>query len=347
MKLTCMRRLSGILAMLLTLGAALTSCDSAIYDDQGDCTVHYRVKFRYSKNVLDADAFGSQVTDVNLYLYDKQGNLVCHKSQARALTSDNDYYIEVDVLPGNYDMIAWCEGKSVIKDAESFGISEDAELMTSLGAKLPLKGNGGDGLYSNSDINRFYHGMLENVNFPDSYGVVDIAPIELTKDTNHILVQLQNVGNEPLDESIISVELEGENSSLDYKNELVGSTVFKYEPWSYTGTSLSYGSENESRASLVQNGFQAELTTGRIMADKEQKLTVRRADTDEIIFSIPLVEYLLLVRGEYEKATSNQDYLDRCDDYTLVFFIQDGYTWMKTKVLINGWRRVPPQNSGM
>lgn len=348
MKLTCMRRLICIMTALMALGSVslLSSCDSAIYDDEVDCTVHYRVSFRYTKNILNADAFGSQVTNVNLYLFDKKGNLVLQKTQKRAVTTDNDFYMDVDVLPGRYDMLAWCEGESIIDDAISFVI-DDYESPSSLGktgATLPLQGGQG-ALYSNHDINRFYHGIATNVDFPDSYGIVYIDPIFLTKDTNHITIQLQNVGEEEIDPNVISITLEGQNNKMNYLNELVGNTTFMYEPWSLKGVTASSETGTVTKASVISNGVIAELTTGRIMADRKQRLVVRRTDTGETIFSIPLVEYLLLVRGEYEQATSNQDYLDRYDDFTMVFFLQDGYTWLKTRVLINGWRRVPPQDT--
>lgn len=332
---------------LMTVAISITamvmsSCDSMIYDDEGDCSVHYRVSLRYVKNMLDADAFGSQVTEVNLALYDKQGNMVLHKKEQRTPTTDNNYYIEVDVKPGTYDIIAWCEGKSVINDAVSFSLAgQDYGSLQESGATLPLQ-DGPEGKYSGKDINRLYHGIERDVEFIDSYGVVNIDPVYLTKDTNHITISLLNVDGSEIDPNIISFELEGANSEIDWNNSLVGDTKFTYVPWSLVPTHAVTGTE--TKAEPVTNGVKAEITTGRIMADIEQILTVKRTDTDETIFRIPLVEYLMLVRNEYQQATSNQDYLDRYDDFTMVFFLQEGYTWMKTRILINGWRRVPPQN---
>lgn len=336
----------GLMTIAISMTAvAMLSCDSMIYDDEGDCSVHYRVSLRYVKNMLDADAFGSQVTEVNLAIYDKQGNMVLHKKEQRTPTTDNNYYIEVDVKPGTYDIIAWCEGKSVIQDAVSFSLAgQDYGTLLQSGASLPLQ-DGSDGKFSGKDINRLYHGIERDVKFIDSYGVVNIDPVYLTKDTNHLTISLQNVDGSEIDPSIISFELEGKNSELNWNNSLVGNTGFKYIPWSLVPTSTVTGTE--TKADPVTNGVKAELTTGRIMADVEQYLTVRRTDTDETIFRIPLVEYLMLVRNEYQQATSNQDYLDRYDDFTMVFFLQDGYTWIKSRILINGWRRVPPQNGNL
>lgn len=335
---------------LMTVAVSITamtmsSCDSLIYDDMSDCSTHYRVSLRYVKNILDADAFGSQVTEVNLALYDKQGNMVLHKKEQRTPTPENNFYIEVDVLPGTYDIVAWCEGKSVTEDAVSFLLSgQDNGSLRQSGASLPLQ-EGTSGKFSGKDINRLYYGMERDVEFIDKFGVIDIEPVYLTKDTNHITISLQNVDGSVLDPDIISFELEGSNSELDWNNSLVGNAEFKYVPWSMVPTFAVTGAE--TKADPVANGVKAELTTGRIMADVEQILTVKRTDTGETIFKIPLVEYLMLVRNEYQQATSDQDYLDRYDDFTMVFFLQDGYTWIKTRILINGWRVVPPQHGNL
>ena len=44
----------------------LYACDSLIYDDEGDCSVNYRVKFRYDYNMKFADAFAHEVNVVTL-----------------------------------------------------------------------------------------------------------------------------------------------------------------------------------------------------------------------------------------------------------------------------------------
>ena len=34
---------------------------------------------------------------------------------------------------------------------------------------------------------------------------------------------------------------------------------------------------------------------------------------------------------------TDQQFLDRNDAYTLVFFLDDGLSWLKTQIIINGW----------
>lgn len=319
------------------ISVSLASCDSWINDDEGDCDVSYRIGFRYTKNVLNADAFGSQVTDVHLSVYDKAGNMVLHKQQSRGLTTENDFFMDLDLKPGTYDMIAWCEGKSVIEDAVSFSLQGQSygDPMSASGAVLPLESSDGISI-SDKDINRLYYGIRRNVEVPDTFGTVALDPIYLTKDTNHITVTLQNADGGEIDPENIEFSLEGQNSRLDWENALAGDTRFAYHPWSVKSIKASRAEAGD--------GVMAELTTGSILADVEQRLTVKRKDTGETIFRIPMVEYLLLVRSNYEQMTSDQDYLDRFDDFSMVFFMQEGYRWMSTHILINNWRVVPPQN---
>lgn len=348
-KLSKGRFICGLLAAMGTL----TSCDSAIFDYEGDCSVRYRLGFRYTKNILNADAFGPQVTDVNVALYDQDGKMVYSKSAHRDTTVENDFIMEFDdVLPGRYDIVAWCEGSSIGENAESFTLTgqEMGDALTASGAQIRLQESDG-AYYSGRDLNRLYYGINRDVEFADTYGTVDLAPVYLTKDTNHITVQLMNMNGQPVDPSMIEFSLEGANSELDWQNLLAGNTLFTYTPWyvrSIYSDNPEYDNSESTRNTMadsqIPNGVQAEFTTSRIMAGKEQRLKVTLKETGEEILNIPMVEYLLLVRGYYEEATSPQDYLDRYDDFTMLFFIDEAYTWIKSRIFINNWRVVPPQD---
>ncbi len=350
MKMSSIRRFihAAVIVTAMIAGAiSQTSCDSAIYDGQGDCSVHYRVSFRYTKNILNSDAFGAQVSDVSLYIFDKQGKLVLKKTEQRELTTDNMFYMDVDVEPGKYDLLAWCEGKSLNPDAISFTIanSDAPASINALSASLPLFGTAPN-LYSDSYIRPFYHGIAYDVEFPDTYGTVDIAPVMLTKNTNRLSVFLQNVDGNPIDPAMFNVRLSGANSEITYRNDIAGnSPEFTYKPWSIESTEADFDEDaTTSKAGKgMPSGLIAELSTGRLMANMPQRLTVSIESRQEPIIDIPLIDYLLIVRGKYDVATSNQDYLDRYDDYSLVFFIGEGMEWVKSKIYINGWRVVPPQ----
>lgn len=108
------------LLVLSVGGLALPGCDSVIYDGEGDCSVNYRVKFRYDMNLKFADAFASEVESVTLYLLDSDGRVAWQRTErGEALTKEN-YAMTVDVAPGTYDLLAWCGST----DKGSFRIPE-------------------------------------------------------------------------------------------------------------------------------------------------------------------------------------------------------------------------------
>ena len=88
-----------------------------------------------------------------------------------------------------------------------------------------------------------------------------------------------------------------------------------------------------------------ELSTGRLMADSKARLVVHRNWDDRDIIDIPLVDYFLLVKGHYGDIT-DQEYLDRQDDYSIVFFIDKHSNWyVAGGIFVNSWAVVPPQDS--
>lgn len=334
-------------ALLAAVGG-LTSCD-AIYEDQSGCAINYRVAFRFVKNVLQADAFGSQVTTVHLNIYDKAGKLVYSKSEARNVSEINDYFMEVEVMPGTYDLLAWCEGESLAPDAVRFSLGDGA-AMSDFDAVLPLSGSA-PSLSSSKDIHRLFHGMSMDVDFPEAWGMTTVGPVYLTRDTNHLSVLLQNVDGNPLDASEFTFEISGKNNCLSWRNEVMpASENFVYTPWSIEQTYSSFD-RPEGRATMedseIPAGVLAEFTTSRLMADIPQRLTVKLRSTGEEVLSIPLIQYLLLVKGKYNKIEGDQNYLDCYDDYTMMFFLGEGMAWVKTRIYINGWRVVPPQDVDM
>lgn len=345
------RRIWRTCLLLTTILIGTAACDSTIYDNEGDCSVHYRVNFRYTKNIVGADAFGPQVTRVHLYVFDKQGRLVINKTAERQPTDDNRFFMEIDVPPGKYDMLAWCEGASDIDRATAFVIGQNTvpTVIDDLCAELPLQSEATE-QYSDRDIDRLYHGIAADVVCPDTYGTIDLDPIYLTRDTKHLSVLLQNLDGSPIGENEFSFAIEAANNVLDYRNNVISDTPFNYRPWSVERTSASFDRNDpetqhgrNTRVQTEANGLLAELTTGRLVAGRTPKLVVRNNDGEEVI-RIDLIRYLLLVKSKYEGANSDQNYLDRCDDYTLMFFIQNG-SWSKAKIYINNWRVVPPQDT--
>lgn len=93
--------------LLTVLAGAMASCDSILDFEEGDCSIEYRVKFRYDYNMEKVDAFAQEVKTVTLYAFDKDGNFVYQKTEQGERLATGDYSMQVDIEPGDYELITW------------------------------------------------------------------------------------------------------------------------------------------------------------------------------------------------------------------------------------------------
>ncbi len=327
----------------IAVAAAFSSCDT-IFEDQGDCSVHYRVPFTYTHNILNADAFSTQVTSVTLYVFDSDGRLAFTKTESGEALAAPGYAMDVELKPGRYSMVAWCEGTPAYSPSTSFEIggSGHPAAATDLTATLPLKGDEG-GYYSDLDIAPLFYGYAAEVNCPDTYGKVTLPAINLAKDTNIINVAVENSDGTEIETDALTVHIEASNSFLDWRNDVTGDLSFSYLPWSVTQIS----SERPGRADNTDpvTGIFAEMTVGRLMVDRKPVLVVHRTEDDKDIIRLDLVRFLCMVKGHYAGGYSDQEYLDRMDRHTLTFFVDASLNWYTAAgININGWKVVPPQD---
>ena len=80
----------------------------------------------------------------------------------------------------------------------------------------------------------------------------------------------------------------------------------------------------------------AQITVGRLMVDQNPRLSITNKDTGETVLSILLVKYLLLTEAEGHDMTQ-QEYLDRQDEYNMTFFLDENMKWINTSIIINDW----------
>ena len=90
----------------------------------------------------------------------------------------------------------------------------------------------------------------------------------------------------------------------------------------------------------------AEFTVGRLVTANNPVLSIYNVKEGTKVLSIPLKDYALLVKGNYNKAMSDQEYLDRQDEYNLTFFLDEYGHWASSRIVINSWHLVL-QNSDL
>lgn len=332
---------------IMTAGLMSSCNDSFIFDEEGDCSVHYRVPVTFKHNILDADAITSQVRNVTLYVFDNNGDHVLTQTDNIPENLEGAYYMDVKLPPGNYDMIAWGRGESPMTDAVRFGIGGDDKPASAseLTATLPLLGDE-SAYFHEKDIEPLFWGKATGVECKaEDYGNIVLPAIDLMKDTNVIKVVLQNLDDTQMKMDDFRIEITSDNSRMDCQNNIVPFGTVRYDSWSST---LLATEKNETKSEAVPTGIMTENTTGRIMASSDMRLRVIRLHDNEPIINLDLPNYLVRVKGHYNMKYSDQEYLDRMDQHTLTFFIDADMNWYTAMgININGWTVVPDQNDDL
>ncbi len=341
-----------IFQALLTMTAAaltpvITSCDSFVYDDQGDCSVIYRVPFTYTMNILDVDAFRKQVTSVTLYVFREDGSLALVKTESGSPLATPGYAMDIELKPGKYSMLAWCTGEpccSPASDATPFTIGGNGNpaVITDLSATLPLDGSAPN-LYCDKDIVPLFHGYMPEIELgKDDYGIITLPAINLTKDTKLVDVIIENMEGYTIQPSDFSYRIEADNSQMAWNNDLEGSKSFSYLPWNVEALKSDRSETKAEADNSGMSGVLAESTTGRLIIDRSPRIIVTRTRDNKDIISINLIDQLLKIRGSYQKVFPAQEFLDRLDYISMTFIVDVDHNWYTAAgININGWTVVP------
>lgn len=339
-----LQRMKRGLAGLLCLTAAASmpmACNSVIYDDEGDCSITYRVRFRYDWNMKFADAFAHEVKSVTLHLIDSEGRVVWRRTESGEALAAEGYAMTVDAAPGTYDLLAWCSGTEA--GLTTFTVPE-SETKEGLTCTLERERDQEGAAHVRGDLDGLYYGRLSGQIFEDTEGVHTLT-LPLMKNTNNVRIVLQHLSGEPVDKDKFHFTITDQNGRMDWDNSLLDDETVTYHAWRTTaGTAgLEDGSSAGRRTVTSFSAAIAELTVARLTTECKARLTVTNTETGETVLSIPLTDCALLVKGYYNEAMDDQEYLDRQDTYDLVFFLDEGDRWLNTYIYINSWKVVLQQ----
>lgn len=326
-----------VAALSLLLPPLVSSC-SMMHDDFDGCKQELRVRFKYDMNMKFADAFSGQVRAVTLHVYDQSGRLVFKKTQSVDDIDAAGGYMTLDnIKSGNYTMQVWAEGEQRHTDSYSYSTKGDTnDNISNLDCKINRNSR-----QITHDITPLYHGLLSNADLNiDGYGVKTVT-VPLTKDTNNIRVVVQNASGKKLSSSNFAFVIDDDNSWLDFDNLSLKEDSITYNPWAQ-----SDGIVNSEGSMTQVSAVVAEMTVNRLFTTKHPRLKVYNTSNNKLVFNIPLIDYALLVKGNYNKAMTDQEYLDRQDEYNFIFFVDENLNWLSATIYVNSWR-VVLQNTDM
>ena len=343
-----------IWTMLLLLAGTLGSCNILDEEDE-DCAVY--IRFKYDMNMLNADAFSTNVKSLTLYVF-KDGKLAYQKTEEGSLLEREGYRMRLDEIPykqkHEYDYIVWAG----VPDNNAFAVptlvpGDPKEKLFRQIDRLQSR-DGSAASEVNMNLQGLYHGMVEGASMSRAASSVaaDEVLVPLTKNTNTVRIIMQHLSGEPINVDDFKYTItDANNGYMNYDNTLdPEKDAEEYgEPLVYSAWQTRSGTTGnvvDATGVTSINVAVAEISLARLMATEKPRLIITSNETGEEVLNISLVDYALMIKGNYESEPQfgyempDQEYLDREDEYTMIFFLDNGNRWVNTFIYINSWKVV-------
>lgn len=351
----------------LLTASLLTGCkDGPVFDTEGDCDPHMYIQFVFDKNMeynanlgYGHDVFSTQVGSVDVYIFNPEtGEYIAHYAEAGEALRADGYRMELDLEPGSYEIIAWC---GLSDNEDHFVLPENINKNDELRCRMARQTDSEGLVYSDVCLKELFHGRIDSHTFPDEEGE-HVATVYLTRDTNYIQLAMQHHGK-ALDPSQFLVTMDDANGYLAHDNSLLKDDDIQYRPWSIRGgvvdldwSSQRVGSRRNALAASTRadedgnTGFLVtELATSRLMENRNPYLKVTDTESGKVVFSLPFVEYVSMMKSDRFKNMDLQEYLDREHEYEVMVFLEndDDEGWRAVQIIINGWHKIDNGNVGI
>ncbi|MCM1297685.1 MAG: FimB/Mfa2 family fimbrial subunit [Muribaculaceae bacterium] len=309
--------------------AGMVSC-GAINDDLEPCPAGLKLRFVFDYNMLYANAFPSQVDCLTLFVYDAAGNLVAERTETTSVLADENWRMVIDLPAGSYTCVAY-GGMECSKS--TFHFVTDPTIGSSFNALSVAMNSDCINAKPGKELHPLFYGKLSTTVDPKALDYTE-ATVYMMKDTNTIRVLLQNVDGTPVNVSDFTFAITDDNTLLNCNNDVVPQQGITYSPW-YTGQATAGTVDGETTEAVLAV---AQFSTSRLTTNTAPRLIITDNRNSEAVLSIPLVNYLLLLRSE-NPAYANmpaQEFLDREDTWRMILFLDNG-RWIDTRIVINDW----------
>lgn len=301
---------------------SMLSC-TWVKDDNDDCRYGFWLKLCYTYNILDVEAAPEYVTEACVYIYDAEGNYVKRLDVSQSLLLANNHLVRVEGLPeGDYQFVVW----SGISNSQ-YAVSGDLQTMSDFRLSLADQSTN----YAN-ELPALYYGRLETVHYDDKYALYDV---EMMKNTNQLACLVVSISDDvELTPDDYTMKVVAANGIMDAYNEPLPDTEITYEPYIYDTVTIDDPDYGEL------HGVKFGISTLRLMSDMDYRIVFERIGDGQQIFNISLPEYVGMIGSLYTnlgRPLSTQEYLDRQDFYTVVFYLSDNMINL-IQLKVNSWR---------
>lgn len=275
--------------------------------------------------MLDVNAFHKECDCVTAYVFDTDGNIVTTCTETSEVLADEDYSMYIELPEGTYNVVAYggmaCDKSSFTLKNIVKSVPDDID-----GFQVELNH---DNLTSDKLLHNHFYGMegleIKNMIVKDT--------VQMVKNTNNIRIILQQAQGDPLSSSDFEFAITDDNILMDSRNNVLPNGTIVYSPWTMGEEVIGTPEDGDTPVSVAF----AEFSTARNMLGSNSRLIVTKKDGGDIIISIPLDKYLVLLKSELYSRMTAQEYLDREDRWSMVFFLDSGLRWINTHIVINDW----------
>ena len=318
--------LSMLILLLVCPWMMFTSCEY-IHEDLMPCERGVSLRFVYDYNMEYANAFPSKVHCLTLYVYDGEGNYVATFTEKTDVLKDENYRMKIDLEPGDYSMVAY---GGVACDDRSFTVIDEptdaADKLTALSVQMSH-----NELTSDKLLHDFFYGKLdvtvEENNYKDE-------TVYMMKNTNNIRIILQQMNGMPVSDKDFTFRIVNDDNTLfAHDNSLIENGAVTYMPWVQGQRTVGDGEEGTGKVTVAY----AEFSTSRLTVGNHPRLVIANNETGEDVLNIPLNDYLLLLKSDRYADMTDQEYLDRENEWSMIFFLDKNHLWVDAQIIINDW----------
>ena len=300
----------------------ITSC-TWVKDDIDNCPYGFWLNLHYTYNILDVEAAPEYISEVAVYVYDTDGNYVSRIDVPQSVLKANGHRVRVEGLPeGDYQFVVW----SGIGN-NAYAVSGDRSTINQFSLSLAQTGS-----RVSSCLPDLYYGMLQTVHFDDSYATHDVYMMKNTNQLACLVVPMSDDATVSPDD--YEMKVVSANGVMDAYNNLVSDDIMTYEP--FAGKAVVFDDAEYGEL----NGVSFNISTLRLMEDRDCRLILDKKDTGETVFNISFPEYIGMIGALYTnlgRQLTVQEYLDRQDFYTIVFFLSSDLNQL-VQLQVNSWR---------
>ncbi len=222
--------------------------------------------------------------------------------------------IVMDLAPGTYQVLTWAG-----LDDRSYEWPELTPETSSL-EEIRVKTLRAIDATQPNELTPLWHALDTLVITGDQHEEKEIS---LAKNTNKLRVVLQDTDGNSMDAKNFTFRITANNGYMDYDNQLLADPAITYLPYYQKSVDVAVGDSLNGKPTNRYVAV-AEMNTMRLMAGENYRLVIRHKDWEKDVLNVNLNNYLLLTQMEGHNISA-QEYLDRQDEYSIIFFLTPSY----------------------